>query len=206
MHFVANNFHRKALADRWTENRLGLRALDRLSNAHPIPVKKTLGKRGHRSPGSNFLSPRPTQNDNSSQTWDIQSEKDKPFLNKDRKSPKRRQKPKKAMASVIVDQVSYITILSAILLISSDVGRRCHRAGCPKRFQVQQRGRDWWFTFSAKTCTEIVQRFEQCLSAKISPSCRRYIRSNFFFYNSFANQDFYPYFRSTAEAVSPALW
>ena len=40
MQFVAINFHQKALADRLEENRLGLKALDCLSNAHPVVSKK----------------------------------------------------------------------------------------------------------------------------------------------------------------------
>jgi hypothetical protein len=48
LRFVAINFHQRALADRLGENRLGLKALDRLSNAQPAPVKKTpYAKRGH---------------------------------------------------------------------------------------------------------------------------------------------------------------
>jgi len=51
LHFVAINFHEKALSERLAENRLGLKALDRLSNAQPAS-KKTgpYGKhRGHKS-------------------------------------------------------------------------------------------------------------------------------------------------------------
>ncbi|KAJ4486608.1 hypothetical protein C8J55DRAFT_569600, partial [Lentinula edodes] len=49
LQFVATNFHQKALADRLSENRLGLRALDRLSNAQPVIPgrKKAHAKRGH---------------------------------------------------------------------------------------------------------------------------------------------------------------
>ncbi|KAH9852111.1 Mechanosensitive ion channel-domain-containing protein [Lenzites betulinus] len=56
LRYVAINFHRKALADRIAENQLGLRALDRLSNAQPAPKKSpyTGGKKGHRSRGSSL--------------------------------------------------------------------------------------------------------------------------------------------------------
>ncbi|PIL25025.1 hypothetical protein GSI_12913 [Ganoderma sinense ZZ0214-1] len=55
LRYVAINFHRKALADRIAENQLGLRALDRLSNAHPAPKKNMYsGKKGHRSRGSSL--------------------------------------------------------------------------------------------------------------------------------------------------------
>ena len=47
--FVAINFHQKALADRLEENRLGLKALDSLSKAHPVASKKPPHhKRGHK--------------------------------------------------------------------------------------------------------------------------------------------------------------
>ncbi|KAA1470313.1 hypothetical protein DENSPDRAFT_836085 [Dentipellis sp. KUC8613] len=50
LHLIAINFHQKALADRLAENRLGLKALDRLSNAHPQPKKASpYGKKGHKS-------------------------------------------------------------------------------------------------------------------------------------------------------------
>ncbi|KAK7061127.1 hypothetical protein VNI00_000863 [Paramarasmius palmivorus] len=52
LQFVAINFHQKALADRLAENRLGLKALDRLSNATPVFKRPGHGRRGHRSPGS----------------------------------------------------------------------------------------------------------------------------------------------------------
>ncbi|KAH9935899.1 Mechanosensitive ion channel-domain-containing protein [Epithele typhae] len=55
LRYVAINFHRKALADRIAENQLGLRALDRLSNAQPTPKKQPYnGKKGHRSRGSSL--------------------------------------------------------------------------------------------------------------------------------------------------------
>ena len=55
LRYVAINFHRKALADRLAENKLGLRALDRLSNAQPAPKKTPYsGKKGHRSRGSSL--------------------------------------------------------------------------------------------------------------------------------------------------------
>jgi hypothetical protein len=49
LNVVAINFHLKALADRLEENRLGLKALDSLSKAHPVATKKTpYHKRGHK--------------------------------------------------------------------------------------------------------------------------------------------------------------
>lgn len=52
LRFVAINFHQRALADRLAENRLGLKALDLLSNAHPVSThrKPAHGNKGHRNP------------------------------------------------------------------------------------------------------------------------------------------------------------
>lgn len=52
LNFVSINFHRKALAERLTENKLGLRALDRLSNIQPASNKSTWRKKGHRQSSS----------------------------------------------------------------------------------------------------------------------------------------------------------
>lgn len=52
LRFIAINFHQRALADRLAENRLGLKALDRLSSAHPVstyPKKARHGKKGKSS-------------------------------------------------------------------------------------------------------------------------------------------------------------
>ena len=48
LHFVAINFHERALADRLTENRAALKALDRLSNAQPVSAKRVYGRKGHK--------------------------------------------------------------------------------------------------------------------------------------------------------------
>ncbi|KZT28755.1 hypothetical protein NEOLEDRAFT_1128961 [Neolentinus lepideus HHB14362 ss-1] len=62
LRFVAINFHQKALAERLTENRLGLKALDRLSNAQPSVYRRVnYGRRGHKSPGSVPQSAPPTR-------------------------------------------------------------------------------------------------------------------------------------------------
>ncbi|KAG6378714.1 Mechanosensitive ion channel-domain-containing protein [Boletus reticuloceps] len=56
LRFVAINFHQHALADRLAENRLGLKALDLLSNAHPVSTnrKTAHGKKGPRNPLSSI--------------------------------------------------------------------------------------------------------------------------------------------------------
>ncbi|KAK0203131.1 Mechanosensitive ion channel-domain-containing protein [Desarmillaria ectypa] len=94
LHFVAINFHQKALADRLTENQLALRALDRLSNSQPWAWNKKGPnvRKGHKSPASSV----------DLNTLAQESEKTRP---KNFKGRNRRRK-NKAMASVIVDQVS----------------------------------------------------------------------------------------------------
>ncbi|EPQ54807.1 hypothetical protein GLOTRDRAFT_111417 [Gloeophyllum trabeum ATCC 11539] len=62
LRFVAINFHQKALADRLSENRLGLKALDRLSNAQPAVYRRSnYRQKGHKSPGSVPTSQPPTR-------------------------------------------------------------------------------------------------------------------------------------------------
>ncbi|KAK0440944.1 Mechanosensitive ion channel-domain-containing protein [Desarmillaria tabescens] len=94
LHFVAINFHQKALADRLTENQFALRALDRLSNSQPWAWNKKGPnvKKGHKSPASSV----------DLNTLAQESEKTRP---KNFKGRNRRRK-NKAMASVFVDQVS----------------------------------------------------------------------------------------------------
>ena len=104
LNFVAIKFHQKALADRLEENRLGLKALDCLSNAHPVASKKPPHhKRGRKKMGSvgtidlATLSHQGQQDDNSpteSQTGNDSKSTER--------QPKRR---RKKVTSVIVDQV-----------------------------------------------------------------------------------------------------
>ncbi|KAJ7126546.1 Mechanosensitive ion channel-domain-containing protein [Mycena crocata] len=99
LRFVAINFHQKALADRLAENQLGLKALDRLSNAQPAPQKKgPYAKRGRKTPtGSvdfSHIHLRETE------TQEKPSSSKAPHADSSRK-----QKRRKAMASIIVDQV-----------------------------------------------------------------------------------------------------
>ena len=47
LNFVSINFHRKALSERLAENKIGLGALDRLSNVHPASNKSIWKKKGH---------------------------------------------------------------------------------------------------------------------------------------------------------------
>ncbi|KAG6854591.1 hypothetical protein C0991_004193, partial [Blastosporella zonata] len=127
LQFVAINFHQKALAERIEDNRLGLRALDRLSNAHPVPSKKSpYPKRGYKSPagsvdlfsttrghkpGQSSREGSPVENDGHA---NINIEKYK----RRRKGPQRKSK---AMTSIIVDQVG--GAIGAVALKSSKFNR-----------------------------------------------------------------------------------
>jgi hypothetical protein len=51
LRLVAINFHEKALAERLAENRLGLKALDRLSNAQPVARQKAPNSAGVKTNG-----------------------------------------------------------------------------------------------------------------------------------------------------------
>ncbi|KAI0793950.1 Mechanosensitive ion channel-domain-containing protein [Fomes fomentarius] len=98
LRYVAINFHRKALADRIAENQLGLRALDRLSNAQPAPKKTPHAtKKGHRgSLSMDALSGMNGEKGSSSG-----------FSTPDEKRSRRAKKQRKnIVAAVIVDQLS----------------------------------------------------------------------------------------------------
>jgi hypothetical protein len=100
LRFVAITFHQKALADRLAENRLGLKALDRLSNAQPAPPKKSsYTRRGRKTPtGSVDFS--------SIRLKEAEQLQEKSGSNKvTKKDSARKQKRRSAMASIIVDQV-----------------------------------------------------------------------------------------------------
>ncbi|KAJ7115785.1 Mechanosensitive ion channel-domain-containing protein [Mycena epipterygia] len=100
LRLIAIQFHQKALAERLAENRLGLKALDRLSNAQPAPAKKSpYAKRGRKTPtGSVDFS--------SIRLKEAETMQEKPGPSKmSKKESVRKQKRRKAMTSIIVDQV-----------------------------------------------------------------------------------------------------
>ena len=113
LQFVAINFHKKALADRLAENQLGLKALDRLSNAPVLhPRKPVQPRRGHRNPGSsNSIDVLGVLNRSQNDYYEGSSASPdkKGFPNDNKMRMKARSADvhsrKKTMASVIVDQV-----------------------------------------------------------------------------------------------------
>ncbi|KAH8832568.1 Mechanosensitive ion channel-domain-containing protein [Flagelloscypha sp. PMI_526] len=105
LRYVAINFHRKALQDRLIENKMGLRALDRLSNAEPVPTKRHPYRKGpghgHRSPGSMEMLGFGAHKKHTSNMTNAEAA----HLSK-RKSPKKAKKERKmAVASVFVEQL-----------------------------------------------------------------------------------------------------
>lgn len=107
LRYVAINFHRKALADRLAENKLGLRALDRLSNAQPTPKKSPYpGKKGHRSRGSSLdmLGMGGEKGNGTVSGSSTPIEKKEAKESKETKRRNRKQR-KNVVAAVIVDQL-----------------------------------------------------------------------------------------------------
>ncbi|KAI0065583.1 hypothetical protein BV25DRAFT_1708104 [Artomyces pyxidatus] len=174
LQFIAINFHQKALADRLAENRLGLKALDRLSNAHPTPApanKPYKGHKGHRSGfGSSFdLFGGHRKEADPSQASGTPS----PVREKEAEpgyktsSAERKRRRKKAMAAVIVDQVG--GAIGQVALKNS-------------RFNREQGLGD---LVSAR---RLARKLFSALSDVYPPRSHLVL------------EDFYPYFRTTTEA------
>ncbi|KAH7887623.1 Mechanosensitive ion channel-domain-containing protein [Phlebopus sp. FC_14] len=189
LRFVAINFHQRALADRLAENRLGLKALDRLSNAQPAPTvrRPPYGKKGHKSPLGSFgttldlpgLSTGRTQNkdltDISTPTDHSHSRSEKSeTVGHTHSGEKRhlsraetRRRRRKFMASIIVDQVG--GAIGQVALKNS----KFHKGG------------ELGSLYSAR---KLARKLFGALSVT-SPG-----RSHL------VVEDFYPYFKSTSEA------
>lgn len=124
LQFIAINFHEKALADRLAENRLGLKALDRLSNAHsPVPTKRVpYTKRGHKPANSSIgFFDLPAESYTNSSTPETTPETQPTRMTQGISSQSNRlpKRKKKAMTSVIVDQVCPCSpFFSCVIVIS----------------------------------------------------------------------------------------
>ncbi|KAG5340337.1 hypothetical protein C0989_002148 [Termitomyces sp. Mn162] len=173
LHFVAINFHQKALAERLEENRLGLKALDRLSNAHPVPNKKSpYTKRGHKSPSASVdffnvmnRGHKPAQNSQEGSS----AEGDGHIINIEKTKRRKNGRPRKNkdMASIIVDQVG--GAIGAVALKSSKFNREGEIGGL----------------YSAR---RLARKLFSALSDVNPPRSHLIV------------EDFYPYFRSITEA------
>lgn len=173
LRFVAINFHERALADRLAENRLGLKALDHLSNATaaPIPKKTPYGKKGHKSAASSFGNSLDVSNlDTAQQKGEPtgsgeHNEHLLPERKRSRAEIKRRRR--KFLATVIVDHVG--GAIGQVALKNSKFHKGGELSGLASARKLARK------LFSALSVT--------------SPG-RSYL----------VVEDFYPYFRSTAEA------
>ncbi|KAG6336681.1 hypothetical protein ID866_2388 [Astraeus odoratus] len=182
LRFVAINFHQRALADRLAENRLGLKALDRLSNAPaaPVPKKTPYGKKAHKSATSSFGTSLDLSNltgraqhkhedENTASTDHLSAEKrhGHPPSEKKHNRAETKRRRRKFMASVIVDQVG--GAIGQVALKNSKFHKQGELSGLASARKLAKK------LFSALNVT--------------SPG-RSYL----------VVEDFYPYFRSTAEA------
>jgi hypothetical protein len=195
LRYVAINYHETALAERLAENRLGLKALDRLSNAHPVVTKK-LGyaagtARGHKnnrsSLGLGFLgggtagrnaiaststseSNSPTNEkpaDNAASPKDHQKEKS----TRRQKREENKERRKKALAAIVVDQIG--AAIGEVALKNSQFNKQ----------------NDFNNLHSAR---KLAQKLFEALSDVMPPRSHLIV------------DDFFPYFHSEAEAVSPS--
>ncbi|KAL1747916.1 Mechanosensitive ion channel-domain-containing protein [Schizophyllum fasciatum] len=163
LNFVAINFHEKALADRLAENRLGLKALDRLSNATPLRAKSPQQKQtGHKSQRASLDG--------------MHGEKPK------RQSKRQAKKNRKAMTSVIVDQVG--SAIGQVALKNSKLHRE---AGMNNLHSARKLAKKLFKALAADGYADDIgvngQRIEGADAAQL-----------------LTVEDFYPYFRTTADA------
>lgn len=107
LRFVAIRFHQKALADRLAENKLALKALDRLSNAQPTFPRKmpyTSGgkRRGHKSNGNSKSASLDMLNKEMGIETSVEPMGENPLP---RQTVMGRKRQRKAVAAMIVDQL-----------------------------------------------------------------------------------------------------
>ncbi|KAL0953430.1 hypothetical protein HGRIS_004666 [Hohenbuehelia grisea] len=111
LQYVAINFHERALADRLADNRLGLKALDRLSNAHTTVAKKSVySRKGHKMTASrtnsvDMLSSLPQSAEGSPVVGQMETDRLTSAVTERYKQSARKGNRKKAMANVIVDSL-----------------------------------------------------------------------------------------------------
>ncbi|KAL1717219.1 Mechanosensitive ion channel-domain-containing protein [Schizophyllum commune] len=169
LNFVAINFHEKALADRLAENRLGLKALDRLSNATPLRTKSPQGKQnGHK-----------TQRSSVDGMPSNVGHGEKPPK---KQSKRQARKNRKAMTSVIVDQVG--SAIGQVALKNSKLHRE---AGMNNLHSARKLAKKLFRALAADGYADDIgangQRVEGGEVAQL-----------------LTVEDFYPYFRTTADA------
>ncbi|KIM68834.1 hypothetical protein SCLCIDRAFT_897769 [Scleroderma citrinum Foug A] len=160
LRFVAINFHQRALADRLAENRLGLKALDRLSNAPAVPVPKRppYSKKGHKKSGDGHVTPT---------DYSTTEKRHKHISEKKLRRAETKRRRRKFMASIIVDHVG--GAIGQVALKNSKFHKKGELSGLASARKLAKK------LFSALNVTSSGR---SCL----------------------VEEDFHPYFRSTAEA------
>lgn len=173
LRFVAINFHQRALADRLAENRLGLKALDHLSNATAtqVPKKTPYGKKGHKSAASSFGTSLDlshlTAAQQKSEPTDAGEYNERVLSDRKHSRTEAKRRRRKFLATVIVDHVG--GAIGQVALKNSKLYKGGELSGLASARKLARK------LFSALSVT--------------SPG-----RSHL------VVEDFYPYFRSTAEA------
>lgn len=190
LHFVAINFHEKALADRLAENRLGLKALDRLSNAQPVYNKKApYGKKAgqvHKSMASSLGNI--DHHDRGHKENRSKDSHEKHHKGGKRDLKKERRKRKKAITEVIVDQVG--GAIGQVALKDSKFNKENDLGGLHSARRLARK------LFS--TLTDVYPpRQHLIVDGRFLPTLRWNSRT----YTT-GDLDFYPYFKSQEEAVS----
>jgi len=196
LQFVAINFHEKALAERIAENHMGLRALDHLSDAPITPTTKATPRKleGMKS-STPFYSNAgriekeaglvteifPVKEEDNSNVKNDQSSSSIP-------SPQQKRKKRKNVTSVIVDQVGWpfshfdwTRSDSDLFQVGDAIGRVALKHS-KSHHHVDSTG-----VYSAR---KLAKKLFSVLNVSNPP------RSHLL------EEDFYPYFRSTSEAVS----
>jgi hypothetical protein len=184
LHFIAINFHERALAERLAENRLGLKALDRLSSAEPArPKKIPYGKKGHAEKPS--LTSSMFFGGSGGGKSEVGGSSTPPVEKRSAELPMsaagRQGYRRKAVASVIVDQIS--GAIGQVALKSS-------------RWNQQQELGD---LVSAR---KLAQKLFAALTSSRQSLIVQGAFSSYYPFGMALNgrQDFYPYFHTTAEA------
>ncbi|KAL4076108.1 Mechanosensitive ion channel-domain-containing protein [Scleroderma citrinum] len=182
LRFIAINFHQRALADRLAVNRLGLKALDRLSNAPaaPVPKRPPYGKKGHKNTALSFGNSLDMTGWNTARAQQKRGDEhatppDDSTVEKRHEHPsgkmlsraETKRRRRKFMASIIVDHVG--GAIGQVALKNSKFHKKGELSGLASARKLAKK------LFSALSVT--------------SPG-RSYL----------VEEDFYPYFRSTTEA------
>ena len=219
MNFVAINFHQKALADRLEENRRGLKALDSLSKAHPVapkkhPHHKQRGHKGMSTVASMDFATLPHQGEQQYDTVDVSTTRGHhttladdsgTFSSKSstRLQPKRRTKK---VTSVIVNQVRHLTfptfnrffcLTTFLIKVGEAIGQFAL-----KNSKFYKQG-DFTGLDSARKLARKLFSVLKLTKSHLVVEGKFYNPSNGIMLND--TSDFYPYFRSTSEAVSIVL-